>query len=37
MGDSDLRAARERIETVEKRIAALQDAGVDVGAKAEIK
>jgi hypothetical protein len=32
MGDSDLRAARERIETVEKRIAALQDAGVDVGA-----
>jgi hypothetical protein len=32
MGDTDLRAARDRIETVEKRIAAMQDAGVDTAA-----
>ncbi|MBN8526307.1 MAG: hypothetical protein J0M02_13315, partial [Planctomycetes bacterium] len=32
MGDIDIRAARDRIETVEKRIAAMHDAGVDVAA-----
>lgn len=32
MGDTDIRAARDRIETVEKRIAAMHDAGVDVAA-----
>lgn len=32
MGDTDIRAARDRIETVEKRIAAMQDAGVDTAA-----
>jgi hypothetical protein len=32
MGDTDTRAARDRIETVEKRIAAMHDAGVDVAA-----
>lgn len=32
MGDTDMRAARDRIETVEKRIAAMQDAGVDTAA-----
>jgi hypothetical protein len=32
MGDTDMRATRDRIETVEKRIAAMQDAGVDTAA-----
>ncbi len=32
MGDTDIRAARDHIETVEKRIAAMQDAGVDTAA-----
>lgn len=32
MSDNDIRGARERIDTVEKRIAALADAGVDVAA-----
>ncbi len=32
MGDIDMRAARERIENVERRIAAMQDAGVDTAA-----
>lgn len=32
MGEIDIRAARDRIDTVEKRIAAMHDAGVDVAA-----
>ncbi len=32
MGEIDMRAARERVETVERRIAAMQDAGVDTAA-----
>ncbi|MEK7412670.1 MAG: hypothetical protein AAB263_05060 [Planctomycetota bacterium] len=31
MADTDIRAARDRIDTVEKRLAALQDAGMNTG------